>query len=82
MPAMLGRAIFSRRTTSRLHGCRAKGEPVAFKFQEASCVVVGTFNIYIIRPDWLGKLGLIPEGAIGKIERPLDQPGMRLSFAG
>lgn len=52
---------------------------MAFQFHQASFVVAGTFNIYIIRPDWLGKIGLLPEGSEVKIEGQLDQPGFRLS---
>lgn len=52
---------------------------MTFKFHEASCVIVGTFNIYIIRPDWLGKIGVLPEGSQVKIESQLDQPGFRFS---
>lgn len=52
---------------------------MAFQFHEATCVIVGTFNIYIIRPDWLGKIGLLPEGSEIRLESQLDQPGFRLS---
>jgi len=54
---------------------------VAFTFLEASCVVVGTFNIYIIRPDWLGKIGVLPEGSDVKIETQMNQPGIRITSA-
>ncbi len=52
---------------------------VAFEFHEASCVIVGTFNIYIIRPDWLAKVGLLDEGSVVKFEGLLDRPGFRFS---
>ena len=52
---------------------------MAFQFHEATCVIAGTFNIYIVRPDWLGKIGLLPEGSEVKFESQLDQPGFRFS---
>lgn len=51
---------------------------MAMTFHESSLVIVGTFNIYIIRPDWLGKVGLLPEGSEVKFESQLNQPGFRL----
>lgn len=52
---------------------------MAFEFYEANCVIAGTFNIYIIRPEWLGKIGLLPEGSDLRVERQWDQPGFRFS---
>lgn len=51
-----------------------------FEFHEANCVIAGTFNIYIVRPDWLGKIGVVPEGTHLQIETRLDRPGFRLSL--
>lgn len=51
---------------------------MAMTFHESNLVIVGTFNIYIIRPDWLGKIGLLPEGSEVKFESQLNQPGFRL----
>ena len=51
---------------------------MAIAFHESNLVLIGTFNIYIIRPDWLGKLGFLPEGSEVKFESQLNQPGFRL----
>jgi hypothetical protein len=53
---------------------------VAFRFQKASCVVVGTFNIYILHPQWLAKHGIIEQGIDVGIETNLMRPGLRLRF--
>lgn len=53
-----------------------------FQFREASCVIVGTFNIYIIRPDWLGAVGLLRDDSEVRIESQLTQPGFRLRSSG
>jgi hypothetical protein len=45
-------------------------------------VIAGTFNIYIIRPDWLGKIGLLRDGSDVRIESHLSQPGFRLTSSG
>ena len=33
---------------------------MAFRFKKAGCVVVGTFNMYIVQPPWLTKIGMFP----------------------
>jgi hypothetical protein len=53
------------------------GGLVAFQFKRASCVAVGTFNMYIIQPRWLAKVGIIPQGIEVAIETKLDEPGFR-----
>jgi len=53
---------------------------VAFQFRKASCVVVGTFNIYILHPQWLTKHGIVAEGTELAIETNLSQPGFRFQF--
>lgn len=50
---------------------------MALKFEKASCVVVGTFNIYILRPQWLAKHEIIETGTEVGIETNLTQPGFR-----
>lgn len=55
---------------------------MAFRFHEASCVLAGTFNIYIIRPDWLGAVKLLLPGSEVRIESQLSQPGFRLTSPG
>jgi hypothetical protein len=52
---------------------------VAFQFEQVTSVIVGTFNIYVIRPDWLGTVGFVPKGSEMRIESQLNQPGFRLS---
>lgn len=49
---------------------------MAFQFDKAS-VVVGTFNIYILHPQWLAKHGLIEKGTGVFMESNLAQPGFR-----
>lgn len=70
--------------TKILRRSRRQGRiPVAFKFQKASCVVVGTFNIYILHPQWLAKHGVIDiEGGAGVfMEGNLSQPGFRFRLS-
>ncbi len=53
---------------------------VFFRFQKASCVVVGTFNIHILHPQWLARRGLIQQGLEIGVETNLTRPGIRLRF--
>jgi hypothetical protein len=53
---------------------------VAFRFQKASCVVVGTFNMYILHPQWLAKHEIIERGMEVAVETNLAQPGFRFQF--
>jgi hypothetical protein len=53
---------------------------VAFRFQNAGCVVVGSFNIHILHPQWLVKWGIIEKGLEVGIETNLTRPGLRLRF--
>jgi hypothetical protein len=52
---------------------------VAFRFKNASCVAVGTFNIYIIQPAWLVEVEILPKGIPIAIESNMDEPGFRFS---
>lgn len=53
---------------------------VPFRFKSASCVVVGTFNIYVLQPPLLASLGLIRnQKSHVKLEANLTQPGFRFS---
>ncbi len=54
---------------------------MAFLFKKASCVVVGTFNIYILNPQWLAKHGLIEKGMGVLMETNLAQPGFRFQLS-
>jgi hypothetical protein len=51
---------------------------VSIRFHSASCVIAGTFNIYIFRPDWLSQAGFLTEPQLVKVELQLNQPGIRL----
>lgn len=53
---------------------------MAFRFQKASCVVVGTFNVHILHPQWLLRRGIIEQGLEVGIETNLTRPGLRLRF--
>ncbi|HEY4761959.1 MAG TPA: hypothetical protein VIH42_15385 [Thermoguttaceae bacterium] len=48
-----------------------------FKFKKASCVVVGSFNIYIIHPKWLVKHKIIQDEVEVAIQFNLEQAGFR-----
>jgi hypothetical protein len=50
---------------------------VALKFKKATCVVAGTFNMYIVQPAWLTKVEIIPKGIDVAIGTKLDEPGFR-----
>ncbi len=50
---------------------------MAFRFKKASCVVAGTFNMYIVQPPWLAKVNIIPQGVEVAISSKLDEPGFR-----
>ncbi len=52
---------------------------MAFRFKRASCVVVGTFNMYIIQPSWLAKIGLYPKATTFAIYAKFDEPGSRFA---
>lgn len=48
---------------------------MTFKFKKASCVVVGSFNIYIIHPKWLVKHKIIENEVEVAIQFNLEQAG-------
>lgn len=50
-----------------------------FQFKKASCVAIGTFNIYIIQPGWLIQVGILPGVTEIAIAANLTRPGFRLS---
>lgn len=54
-------------------------EQVAFDFRTASCVAVGSFNVYIIQPAWLVEVGILA-GDLEKVglEINLAEPGFRI----
>lgn len=51
-----------------------------FRFKSASCVVVGTFNIYVVQPRLLVEMGVFEKGTHFRIDQDLSQPGVRLSM--
>jgi hypothetical protein len=53
---------------------------VAFQFEKASCVVVGTFNMYILHPQWLLKNNILENPADTGFEINLARPGFRFRF--
>lgn len=55
---------------------------MAFQFREASCVVVGTFNIYVFQPDFFVQSQIIEEGGKAKLLADFSQPGFKISFEG
>ena len=50
---------------------------MSFRFLSASCVAVGTFNIYIIQPQWLAQMDVWPKGAKCLIQTDLIRPGFQ-----
>ena len=53
---------------------------MAFRFHKASCVVVGTFNIYIFHPQWFARHKIFEEGMEVGFETNLTRPGFRFRF--
>jgi hypothetical protein len=50
---------------------------VAFRFKKATCVATGTFNMYVIQPAWLTKIGIFQKGIEVTIGTQMDEPGFR-----
>jgi hypothetical protein len=50
---------------------------VEFRFHRASCVVVGTFNTYVIQPPLLTEMGVLRDGQTAELLFDFTQPGMR-----
>ena len=50
---------------------------MAFRLKRANCVVAGTFNMYIVQPAWLAKVGIVPKGIAVTVGSKLDEPGFR-----
>ena len=54
---------------------------VPFTFSKASCVAVGTFNIYIVQPPFLKEANCVEvEEETWEVETDLSQPGFRYEF--
>ena len=50
---------------------------MAFRFEKASCVVLGTFNTYILHPKFLAEQGIIEKGTEVQIQMNFEEPGLR-----
>ena len=50
-----------------------------FRLKRSACVVIGTFNIYIVQPRWLARMGIIPKGVPVTITTKMDEPGFRFT---
>jgi hypothetical protein len=48
------------------------------RFKTSSCVVIGTFNIYIVQPRWLADIGVFEHGDKVAIRSDLQKPGFQL----
>lgn len=55
---------------------------MAFRFKKASCVVAGTFNMYIVQPSWLSKIEVFEKGTKYTIWTKFDEPGFRFQPEG
>ncbi len=53
---------------------------MAFRFEKASCVVVGTFNMYILHPQWLVRNKIVGDPIEVGFETNLARPGFRFLF--
>lgn len=52
-----------------------------FSFSKASCIAIGTFNIYIVQPPFLKESGAVDiKGETWEVETDLSQPGFRYEF--
>src|ERR1041385_1694041 len=47
---------------------------LAFRFEKASCLVLGTFNTYILHPRWLADRQIIDKGTEVQIEMNFEEP--------
>lgn len=56
------------------------GSLVSFKFENAACVAVGTFNMYVIQPQWLTDTAKVfDEGQEFLVEANFSEPGFRFT---
>jgi hypothetical protein len=53
--------------------------PMPLRLVKVNSVAIGTFNMYIVRPAWLVKEGIIPEGTSLKLDIGLDEATTRIS---
>ncbi|MGC1274883.1 MAG: hypothetical protein WBC44_14350 [Planctomycetaceae bacterium] len=50
-----------------------------FRFVQSDFVAAGTFNIYVLQPDWFTELGLFISGPKVRLHADLSRPGYRFS---
>lgn len=55
---------------------------MTFRFKSSQCVVLGTFNMYIIQPQWLMDRRIIPKSREIKVQANLDEPGIQFTAPG
>lgn len=55
---------------------------MTLRFKSSQCVVVGTFNMYIIQPRWLMDRKIIPKSTQFHVEANLDEPGIKFTPPG
>ena len=55
---------------------------MTFRFRSSQCVVLGTFNMHIIQPQWLMERGIIPKSREIAVQANLDEPGIRFTAPG
>lgn len=51
-----------------------------FEYKNSSCVVVGTFNIYIIQPQWLSEVEILKPDSKVKMQTDIRSPGFRFEL--
>ncbi len=52
---------------------------VSLHFKQANCVVVGTFNIYILQPSWFVSVGVLEQGDAVHFRTDFSRPGFKFS---
>jgi hypothetical protein len=52
---------------------------VAFRFSNSTAVAAGTFNIYVIQPQWLSEVKIFREGMKLQMASDFRRPGFRYS---
>lgn len=52
---------------------------MSLHFKQANCVVVGTFNIYILQPGWFVSIGVLETGDKFHFRTDFSRPGFKFS---
>lgn len=53
---------------------------LCFTFRDASCAVIGTFNIYVVQPELLAHMGVIDSVKPRAVAGDLTKPGIRFEI--